>query len=222
MIDAEPETRRATMKLWSDSFSDGSAIPTEFAFAKPHAKDHVELSDNKNPHLAWSELPSGTKSLVLVCHDPDVPSVGDNVNKEGVTVPADLPRVDFYHWVVVDLPTEPSFIAPGEYSSGITARGKTSPGPRNCRQGLNNYTQWFEGDADMAGSYFGYDGPCPPWNDEIVHHYHFTIYALDVDRCPVEGPFTGPDVLKAIEGHVLDEASIVGTYAIYPNARTDA
>jgi phosphatidylethanolamine-binding protein (PEBP) family uncharacterized protein len=52
-----------------------------------------------------------------------------------------------------------------------------------------------------------------------VHHYHFTLYALDVSRCPVEGGFTGPDVLKAIAGHTLERASIVGTYAIYPKAR---
>jgi hypothetical protein len=74
----------------------------------------------------------------------------------------------------------------------------------------------------MAGEYFGYDGPCPPWNDEIVHRYHFTVYALDLDRCPVEGTFTGPDVLKAVEGHVLGEGSMVGTYAIYPKARARA
>ena len=71
----------------------------------------------------------------------------------------------------------------------------------------------------MAGDYFGFDGPGPPWNDELVHHYHFTVYALDLETCPAVGRFTGPDVLKAIEGHVLDQASIVGTYAIYPNAR---
>ena len=68
----------------------------------------------------------------------------------------------------------------------------------------------------MAGDYFGYDGPCPPWNDSIVHHYVFTLYALDVPRCPVEGNFTGPQVLRAIEGHVLDRASITGTYSLNP------
>jgi phosphatidylethanolamine-binding protein (PEBP) family uncharacterized protein len=38
------------------------------------------------------------------------------------------------------------------------------------------------GNPDMAGQYFGYDGPCPPWNDERMHHYIFTIYALDIDK----------------------------------------
>ena len=68
----------------------------------------------------------------------------------------------------------------------------------------------------MAGRYFGYDGPCPPWNDTIVHHYIFTLYALDVERCPVEGEFTGPEVLAAIAGHVLDQASFTATYSLNP------
>jgi len=209
------------MRLWSDSFKDGEAIPARYAFGKAHPKTHVQLSDNLNPHLAWAGVPKETKSFALICHDVDVPTRPDNVNKEGMTVPADLPRTDFYHWVLVDLPAERTAIDEGEFSRGVMVKGKPGPeGPQGTRHGLNNYTQWFEGDADMRGSYFGYDGPGPPWNDELVHHYHFTVYALDVSRCPVEGRFTGPEVLKAIEAHVLDRAAIVGTYAIYPKART--
>jgi hypothetical protein len=192
------------MKLWSDSFGNGEAIPARCAFGKHNPQTHVELSDNENPHLAWSDLPAGTKSLVLVCHDSDVPSRPDHVNKEGVTVLA---------------PT-PAEIGEGELSDGITPRGKPGPAAaRGTRQGVNNYTQWFAGDADMAGDYFGYDGPCPPWNDEIVHHYHFTLYATDLEKCPVAGSFTGPEVLSAIQGHVLGQAALVGTYAVNPNPR---
>lgn len=68
----------------------------------------------------------------------------------------------------------------------------------------------------MAGDYYGYDGPCPPWNDTIVHHYHFTLYALDVPRCPVEGRFDRAEVLAAIDGHVLGRTSITGTYSLNP------
>lgn len=208
------------MKIWSNSFKDGEPIPVRYAFAKPNPETHVELSDNLNPHFAWSDLPEGTESLVLICHDRDAPTKPDNVNKEGVTVPASLKRADFYHWVLVDISKKTSSIQEGGFCRGVTPRGKSGPGgPQETRHGVNNYTQWFEGDADMAGKYFGYDGPCPPWNDEIIHHYHFTLYALDLDRCPVEGEFTGDDVLKAVEGHVLDRASMVGTYAIYPNAK---
>jgi Raf kinase inhibitor-like YbhB/YbcL family protein len=68
----------------------------------------------------------------------------------------------------------------------------------------------------MAGDYYGYDGPCPPWNDELLHHYVFTLYALDIDRCPVEGRFGGTEVRNAIAGHVLAEAAITGTYSLNP------
>jgi phosphatidylethanolamine-binding protein (PEBP) family uncharacterized protein len=49
-----------------------------------------------------------------------------------------------------------------------------------------------------------------------VHHYVFTLYALDVERAPVDGKFTGPDVLKAIGGHVLAKAAVTGTYTLNP------
>jgi Raf kinase inhibitor-like YbhB/YbcL family protein len=208
------------MRLWSDSFKDGEAIPVRYAFGKPHPETHVQLSDNVNPHLAWADVPTGTRSFAVICHDVDVPTKPDDVNQEGRTVPLDLPRTDFYHWVLVDLPGDRTSIAEGEFAAGVTAKGKKGPeGPQGTRQGLNSYTQWFEGDPDMGGDYYGYDGPGPPWNDELLHHYHFTAYALDLERAPVEGSFTGPEVLKAMEGHVLGKASIVGTYSIYPGAR---
>jgi Raf kinase inhibitor-like YbhB/YbcL family protein len=68
----------------------------------------------------------------------------------------------------------------------------------------------------MAGDYFGYDGPCPPWNDAIVHHYVFTVYALDLDRLPIEGVFTGAQAIAAMQGHVVAQASITGTYTLNP------
>jgi Raf kinase inhibitor-like YbhB/YbcL family protein len=208
------------MKITSDSFRHGGRIPEEFAFGKHHPSHHVELAGNRNPHITWSDLPSGCRSLVLLCHDSDVPTRPDDVNQEGRTVPASLPRADFVHWVLVDLDPASGPLRAGEFSEGVTARGKKGPegGPRGTRQGKNDYTGWFAGDPDMAGTYFGYDGPCPPWNDEIVHHYHFTLFALDVARCPVEGAFSAQDVLNAIQRHVLASASITGTYAVNPRA----
>ena len=66
----------------------------------------------------------------------------------------------------------------------------------------------------MGGHYGGYDGPCPPWNDSILHHYHFTVYALDVASLGLTGPFTGADAQAALSGHVLAEAAHVGTYSL--------
>lgn len=204
------------MQLTSSNFSDGQVIPGELAFCVPDPESHATFGGNKNPAFEWDELPTDTKSLVLICHDPDVPSQPDDVNQEDREVPADLPRVDFYHWVLVDLSPDPGGIGQGTFSEGVTARGKGSEGPFGTRSGFNNYTQWFEGDAEMGGTYFGYDGPCPPWNDSLIHHYVFTLYAIDLERCPNEGTFSGPDVLAAIEGHVLGQASITGKYTLNP------
>jgi Raf kinase inhibitor-like YbhB/YbcL family protein len=207
------------VKVHSHSFENGSRIPEEHAFGIPAREGHVQLGRNLNPHLAWTDAPEGTRSFAVVCHDPDVPSKGDDVNQEGRTVPADLPRVDFFHWVLVDVPAAVTELAAGSHSEGVTARGK-APGPAPVGvQGINDYTGWFAGDADMSGDYGGYDGPCPPWNDEIVHHYHFTVFALDTDSLGLSGPFTGQDARKAMDGHVLAEAGVVGTYSLNPAVR---
>jgi Raf kinase inhibitor-like YbhB/YbcL family protein len=203
------------MHLTSTSFADGQKIPGNFSFCIPDPAHHVCLGKNKNPQLAWSGAPSGTQSFVLICHDPDVPSQGDDVNQEGRTIPASLPRVDFFHWVLIDLPATVDSLKEGEFSSDITPRGKSGPqAAHGSRQGINNYTDWFAGDNDMRGDYYGYDGPCPPWNDEIVHHYVFTVYALDIEKLPLEGKFGGPEVRAALHGHVLAEARLTGTYTL--------
>ncbi len=205
------------MQFTSPVLRDQHPIPAKYAFGIPDPVQHVTLGTNLNPPFAWDHLPAGTRSLVLIGLDQDVPTRADDVNQEGRTVPADLPRTDFYHWVLVDLPPEPACILAGEFSQEVTPGGKPGPnGPRDTRQGINNYREWFASDPAMAGDYFGYDGPCPPWNDSIVHRYVFTLYALDVARCPVEGSFTGPDVLAAITGHILDQAQIMGTYHLNP------
>ena len=203
------------MKLWSQSWANGDAIPARHAAGRIADNGGVTFSDNVNPHLAWSELPAGTRSLVLICHDFDVPSRGDDVNRPDREVPADLPRVDFFHWVMVDIEPALGQIAEGEFSRGFTARGKPGPAAlHGARQGLNDYTGWFAGDAQMAGSYFGYDGPFPPFNDSLVHHYVFTLYAVSVDRLPVEGAFTGAQVRQALADKVLGEATLSGTYTL--------
>ena len=203
------------MKFWSNSWTNGDRIPSRYAAGKPDPQSTVAFSDNVNPHLAWSEVPVGTKSLVLICHDFDVPSRPDDVNKSDREVPENLPRVDFFHWVMVDLPATLTQIGEGEFSRGFTARGKSGPATlHGARHGINDYTGWFAGDAQLSGNYFGYDGPFPPFNDSLVHHYVFTLYALASDRLPVEGDFSGAQVREALAGRVLGAATLSGTYTL--------
>jgi Raf kinase inhibitor-like YbhB/YbcL family protein len=207
------------MKLWSDSWVNGERIPERYAAGRLDTPDGVTFADNQSPHLAWSDLPSGTRSLALICHDFDVPSKGDDVNQAGREVPADLPRVDFFHWLLVDLPVTVTSLPAGALSHGFTVRGKpgpavAEPGLTMARQGINDFTGWFGGDPAMAGDYYGYDGPFPPWNDSLLHHYVFTLYALDVARAPIEGRFGGAELRQAIYPHVLGAATHSGTYTL--------
>ena len=208
------------MILRTTSFDDGGSIPDHYALARPVTDGPVTFSDNVNPQLSWDGVPDGARSLAIICHDPDVPSKPDDVNQPDREVPADLPRVDFFHWVAVDLPADLGPIEEGEFSSSVVPHGQqVASGPHGCRQGLNDYTGWFSGDPDMEGNYYGYDGPAPPWNDSIVHRYVFTLYALDVDRLDVDGDFTGHDVRAAIKAHTLAEASLMGFYTQNPRLR---
>ena len=100
-------------------------------------------------------------------------------------------------------------LAEGADSKDGTAKpaGPTANGIR----GLNDY----------GGGRAGYDGPCPPWNDAIVHHYHFQVYALGVAHLSLPANFTGADVVKAVQGHVLARGEVAGLYTQNPNvART--
>ncbi|GJJ02051.1 phosphatidylethanolamine-binding protein [Duganella rhizosphaerae] len=205
------------MKLTSTSFSNHQPIPGEFAFAVIAPDTHITLSTNRNPQLAWDEVPAGTLSFVLICHDPDVPSRGDDVNQEGREVPASLPRVDFFHWLLLDIPGATRAIAAGSHSDGVTPRGKSGPEAADgMKHGINDYSNWFAGDAQMSGNYYGYDGPCPPWNDSLLHHYVFTLYALDIPALPQDLPLDGAAIRGAIAGHVLGEATLTGTYTLNP------
>jgi Raf kinase inhibitor-like YbhB/YbcL family protein len=59
----------------------------------------------------------------------------------------------------------------------------------------------------------GYGGPCPPSG---VHHYHFMLSALDVPTIGLQAGATKADVEKAMQGHVIGSAEIVGLYQRQP------
>ena len=203
------------MRIHSDSFEPGQPIPARYAAGAPDG-----FGGNRNPHLAWDDVPEGTRAFALLCIDPDAPTDPSLAGKDGVEIPVEHPRGPFVHWVMVDLASELRSIAEGSASDGVTKGGKrTPPGPAGARQGLNDYTGWFAGDPDMAGDWFGYDGPYPPPNDLRTHRYFFRLFALDVARLELPERFTAGDVQRAMQGHVLAEASVWGSYALHPQAQ---
>ena len=198
------------MRIHSDSFANGNPIPAEYAMGQPDG-----FAGNRNPHLAWDEAPAGTRSFALLCIDPDAPTGPETVGRDDLEIPVEQPRADFIHWAMIDIASDVRSIEAGSCSDGITPKGKRNPpGPAGARQGLNDYTDWFAGDAQMGGDYYGYDGPYPPFNDLRTHRYFFRLFALDVEKLEVAERFAAADVLRAMQGHVLGEALVHGTYSL--------
>jgi Raf kinase inhibitor-like YbhB/YbcL family protein len=203
---AEP----AVLSVKLDGIEDGKPIAEKFAFCAPDSKSHSKDGGNISPAISWWGAPSETKSFAVIVVDRDVPASFDNANKEGKTIPADAPRQDFYHWVLVDIPGNVTKLAEGVDSPGMTPGGK-SPGKREYGiVGQNDYATFSMGKGG------GYDGPCPPWNDERLHRYHFMVYALDTESLGLSGNFTGQQAIAAMQGHVLATGGTVGTYTQNP------
>jgi Raf kinase inhibitor-like YbhB/YbcL family protein len=126
----------------------------------------------------------------------------------GKPILADAPRTTFYHWVLVDIPAGTTEIAAGADSSGPAVK-PPGPTPHGLR-GVNGFG---------GGTHGGYDGPCPPWSDQRLHHYHFTVYAFDVPHLGVAGNFNATQALAAMQGHVLAHGEAVVVYSLNPAVR---
>jgi len=102
----------------------------------------------------------------------------------------DAPRGTFTHWVLFDLPAKSH-----ELNESLPPDAAL---PNGATQGINSFGK------------VGYGGPAPPPGKP--HRYFFKLYALD----RVLGLHTGAtkdELLRAMEGHVLGEAQLMGTYA---------
>jgi Raf kinase inhibitor-like YbhB/YbcL family protein len=200
---------QATLSVTVDNLKNGRVILGAYAFCVPAKVGHTAAGPNRSPAISWSRGPAGTASYAIIVVDPDVPTVFTNADKEGQVLPASLKRRDFYHWLLVDIPRSTTALAAAADSKDPSAK-PAGPTPHGLR-GLNDY-----GDGRA-----GYDGPCPPWNDAIVHHYHFRVYALNVPHLSLPAGFKGPDVVAAMRGHVLARGEVVGLYTQNPSvART--
>ena len=206
------------MKLVSRSLSEGKPVPQANAMGVPGPGGPVP-GPNKSPHLAWSEFPAGTKSFAVICVDIDAPARPDDANKSDRTIPYDFPRADFCHWLLADIPPSTTELPEGVDSDGLVPHGKPPHQTHHGFRGINDYKEWFEGDLAMSGDYGGYDGPWPPFNDERLHRYVFTVYALSVPALGLAQKYRAKDALEKIKDVVLDQATITATYSLNPTAR---
>lgn len=195
------------LKVTVEGINADGFIDDKYAFCVIAAQGHTKPGENFNVGIQWQAGPVGTKSYAVIVVDKDVPADFTNANKEGKTLPVSQERRDFYHWVLVDVPTTITAIASGEDSRGQQVK-PVGVVPHGLT-GINDYS----GGENMHG---GYDGPCPPWNDERMHHYHFQVYALDVAKLNLTGNLTGPQAMEAIKQHAIAFGEVVGKYTTNP------
>ena len=100
----------------------------------------------------------------------------------------DAPMGTWVHWVIFNIPPKETGLAEGIPQKEVL--------PNGARQGIN------------SSRHIGYDGPCPPSG---THRYYFKVYALD-KMLDLEPGITKKDLLKAMEGHVLGQAQLMGKY----------
>jgi Raf kinase inhibitor-like YbhB/YbcL family protein len=101
----------------------------------------------------------------------------------------DAPVGTWVHWVLFNIPADRRAL-----SENIPPQDQLSDGSLHGRNG------WRRRD---------YGGPCPPSG---THRYFFKLYALDTSLA-LEAGATKKDVLSAMEGHILGQAELVGTYS---------
>jgi hypothetical protein len=99
----------------------------------------------------------------------------------------DAPRRPYTHWIVYNIPTH---------------EGKLEPAQPEEKEGI------MQGQNDLGKK--GYGGPCPPKGDP-PHRYFFNLYALDTEL-DLENP-TRKTLESAMEGHILDQAGLMGLSA---------
>jgi Raf kinase inhibitor-like YbhB/YbcL family protein len=205
------------LKVSVDTFKNGEMIPNKYAFCAPAAQGHTAPGDNLSPGISWSRGPRGTKSYVILLYDTDSPAEQrDKINKEGVTMTPAIPRRTFFHWVLVDIPPNIRSLKEGADSDARVVHGKPATPAAAGVRGLNDYTKITAGNDATKGQYYGYDGPCPPWNDEVVHHYHFAVFALSAKKLDLPQDFDGAAVLDVIKDKVLAQGEVVGLYTQNP------
>jgi Raf kinase inhibitor-like YbhB/YbcL family protein len=205
------------LKVRVDSIKAGKMIPAKYAFCQASGPNQAGPAPNISPSISWSRGPKGTKSYAVTVTDTDSPKENrDKMNKEGMTLPKSTARQTFYHWVVVDIPAKMRSLKEGSGSSTRTLHGKPASAAQAGVPGLNMYTVAFAANDAMKGKYFGYDGPCPPWNDENVHHYHFSVYALSVASLGLPAEFDGPAAMAAMKDKILAHGTFNANYTTNP------
>ncbi len=198
-----------------DGLAPNGDLPLSTAFCLPPSSG--AKPPDRSPGIAWSAGPPGTQSYTLLMVDPDVTADLSLMNRPGVTIKPDAPRMKIYHWVLVDIDPALHKIPAGAEGDGFVPGGKPIGQAQYGLRGSNDYWPYFNNNpgiaAAMKGPYGGFDGPCPPSNDLLVHRYVFEVFALDVRSLGLSGRFFAADVIRAMQGHILAEGQATAKFA---------
>ncbi len=199
-----------------DALKRGHMVASDYALCMPPPQGHFAFAPDKSPRISWSKGPKGTQSYAIIMYDTDSPlEHREWMNVEGQTLTAAVKRKIFFHWLLVDIPANVTSLAAGVESDVLVKHGKQAPAKIGVH-GRNDYTLTFAANDAMKGDYYGYDGPCAPWNDTNIHHYYFTVYALSVKSLGLSGAFDGAAMLAAMRGKVLAQGELLGLYSMNP------
>jgi Raf kinase inhibitor-like YbhB/YbcL family protein len=155
-----------------------------FKDGKPIPRIHARQPEGKNisPELKWTNPPKEVKEFALLMDDPDAPSP-KKPRKEGPWV----------HWVAAKIPAVRTQLPKNA--------GAAVPKEKKKKDFIEGKNSW--GNA-------WYDGPLPP-KDSGKHRYVFRLYALDAEL-EVKSGLSKKDLMKKMKGHILGEATLMGTY----------
>jgi len=213
-----PAAFAAELTVSVDSLKNGGVVPNQYRFCVPAEPGHVAPGPDKSPGMSWSNGPTGTKSYVITLTDIDnLAEQREKQNQEGMTVAASVARRTMFHWVLVDIPANVTSLSEGAESEGRVPHGKPQTPAKVGVRGLNAFTIFMAANEQMKGQWFGYDGPCPAWNDELAHRNVFTVYALSVSSLNLSGAFDGFAAMAAMEGKVLAKGEVMGLASTNPS-----
>jgi hypothetical protein len=204
----------ADLKVRFGKREPGDMLPPINASCVVNRQGKTARGANKSPALSWSRGPAGTRSYALTMVDPTVPTDRSAFNKPGITIARNVQRSDFAHWVLADIPAPLTYLPQGADGNGIVKGGLPLRHTTHGRRGQNG----AGGGSLKDGPHGGYMGACPPANDERIHQYRLTIYALNVEKLNLPDLFTRADLLAAMKGHILASGTAELRYTLNPRA----
>lgn len=116
------------------ALSDLQLTSTAFAAGGPIPKRHTGEGEDISPAIEWSDLPDDTRSLALICHDPDAPLISPG-------------NYGFVHWVLYGIPGSATGLAEGVtgYIQGVNNFGNAGYGGPMPPEGhgIHHYFFWL-------------------------------------------------------------------------------